>query len=500
MSGQVADPVQVLIVDDEVSIRWVLRQALREAGYTVHEAESAEAARSLLGRHSFQVALVDINLPGEDGLSFTKSSLKMIPDLAVLVMTGQDSMFHTIEAMKAGAYDYIAKPFDLEAVEQLVEKAAQDQRRQPASAKRKQARSGKSDLLVGSSSSMRELYKAIGRVADTDLTVLIQGESGTGKELVARSIHQHSGRAARSFVAINCAAIPSELLESELFGHEKGSFTGAVERKRGKLEIASGGTLFLDEIGDMPLVLQSKLLRVLQEQQFERVGGHQLVSTDLRVIAATHRNLEQRIKDGQFRMDLYYRLNVFPVKIAPLRERPEDIPELIEHILQRGCRELAVSRKEMATETMTVLQRYPWPGNVRELENTVKSLMITNFASVIPLESLPQSFVAPVPSQPVQESLEDLVLSQLRPVVKQYVQQEGQELMDLVMPQVERPLLHLLLEETRWNQQRAARILGINRNTLRKRIENLGLKRQQTYQPPSGVAESAPEALAAAAQ
>ena len=257
---------------------------------------------------------------------------------------------------------------------------------------------------------------------------------------------------------------------------------------------------FLDEIGDMPLVLQSKLLRVLQEQQFERVGGHQLVTTDLRVLAATHRNLEQRIKDGLFRTDLYYRLNVFPVRIAPLRERPEDIPELIEHILQRGYRELAVSRKEMATETMTALRHYPWPGNVRELENTVKSLMITNFASVIPLESLPQSFVTSMPSQSVQESLEDLALSQLRPVVKQYVRQEGQELMDLVMPQVERPLLHLLLEETRWNQQRAARILGINRNTLRKRIENLGLKRQQTYQPPSGAAELVPDALAVAAQ
>ena len=500
MSGQVADPVQVLIVDDEASIRWVLRQALREAGYAVHEAESAEEARMLLSRHPVQIALVDINLPGEDGLSFTKDALKVLPDLAVLIMTGQDSMFHTIEAMKAGAYDYIAKPFELNAVEQLVGKVVQDQRRQPSAAKRKQARSGASDLLVGSSPSMREVYKAIGRVADTDLTVLIQGESGTGKELVARSLHQHSRRAKRPFVAINCAAIPSELLESELFGHEKGAFTGAVERKRGKLEVASGGTLFLDEIGDMPLVLQSKLLRVLQEQQFERVGSHQLVSTDLRVIAATHRNLDQWIRDGLFRADLFYRLSVFPVQIVPLRERPEDIPELIEHFLQRGCRELAVSRKEMAPETMTALQHYPWPGNVRELENTVKSLMITNFAGVIPLESLPQSFVTSPSSPTVQESLEDLALGQLRPVVKQYVRQEGQGLMDLVIPQVERPLLHLLLEETRWNQQRAARILGINRNTLRKRIETLGLKRQQTYQPPSGAMDSAPEAMAAAAQ
>ena len=499
MSGQVADPVQVLIVDDEASIRWVLRQALREAGYAVHEAESAEDARLLLHKHPIQVALIDINLPGEDGLSLTKDALKASHELAVLIMTGQDSMFHTIEAMKVGAYDYIAKPFDLEAVEQLVDKVVQDQRRQPSSAKRKQARAGKTDLLVGSSPSMREMYKAIGRVADTDLTVLIQGESGTGKELVARSIHQHSGRANCSFVAINCAAIPSELLESELFGHEKGAFTGAVERKRGKLEIASGGTLFLDEIGDMPLVLQSKLLRVLQEQQFERVGGHQLVTTNLRVIAATHRHLEQRIQDGLFRADLYYRINVFPVRIAPLRERPEDIPELIEHFLQRGFREMAVSRKEMAPETMTALQQYPWPGNVRELENTVKSLMITNSVSVIPLESLPQSFVAPVPLQPVQESLEDLALNQLRPVVKQYVRQEGQALMDLVIPQVERPLLHLLLEETRWNQQRAARILGINRNTLRKRIETLGLK-QQTYRTSSGIAEPASEALVAEAK
>jgi two-component system nitrogen regulation response regulator GlnG len=389
-------------------------------------------------------------------------------------------MFNTVEAMKAGAFDYVAKPFNIDEIEELVKCAL----RVPLiTSENNSAKKGKSadDLLTGQSKVMRDLYKAIGRVAATDLTVLIQGESGTGKELIARSIHQHSLRAGQPFVAINCAAIPSELMESELFGHEKGAFTGATERKRGKLELASKGTLFLDEIGDMPMKLQSKLLRVLQEKQFERLGGHELITTDMRVIAATHQNLEKLISNSEFRTDLYYRLNVFPVNIAPLRERREDIPVLVEHFLRKGSKEMAVGRKEVEPEALNILTRFNWPGNIRELENTVKSLMITNVTGTITLDSLPKNLFERQPLADSEESLEEIASLKLEALVRDAVENNSDSLMADVLPQVERPLLRLLLEQTRWNQQRASRILGINRNTLRKKIEMLGLKNQKGF-------------------
>jgi two-component system nitrogen regulation response regulator GlnG len=311
------------------------------------------------------------------------------------------------------------------------------------------------------------------------LTVLIQGESGTGKELIARSIHQHSLRSSQPFVAINCAAIPSELMESELFGHEKGAFTGATERKRGKLELASQGTLFLDEIGDMPMRLQSKLLRVLQEKQFERVGGQELITTNMRVITATHQNLENLIKNSNFRTDLYYRLNVFPLNIAPLRERREDIPVLTEHFLEKGSKEMAVGSKTVEPEVMRVFALYNWPGNIRELENTVKSLMIINVTGTIMLDSLPKNLFRPQPVTDYGESLEEVASLKLEGLVRDAVEFDKDSLLAEVLPQVERPLLKLLLEQTNWNQQKSARILGINRNTLRKKIETLGLRNQR---------------------
>ena len=328
-----------------------------------------------------------------------------------------------------------------------------------------------------SSDLMRELFKSIGRVASTELTVLIQGESGTGKELIAKTIHQHSNRMG-PFVAINCAAIPSELLESELFGHEKGAFTGAVERKRGKLEQAGNGTLFLDEIGDMPLKLQSKLLRVLQERQFERIGGQELLTTNMRVIAATHRDLEQLMQQEQFRTDLYYRLNVFPLSIPPLRERVEDLPLLVEHFLKRGAREMAVGSKSLSPEAMDALKRYPWPGNVRELENTLKSLMITNVSNFISLDSFPGHLMKK--GKPVQQSgnLEEWIEDKIAPLVREGIDKNTDSLMQEVLHKVERPLLKLLLEETGWNQQKTSKLLGINRNTLRKKIETLRIRRK----------------------
>ena len=469
---------QILVLDDEHSIRWVLERTLSQAGYIPHLAADVLEARPLLQKHPIRLAFVDINLPGKDGLSFTREILKEFPSLLTIVMTGQSTMYNTVEAMKAGAFDYVAKPFNIDEIEDLVKRAL---RVPPSTPETKRIKSGKKsdDLLAGQSKVMRDLYKAIGRVAATDLTVLIQGESGTGKELIARSIHQHSLRSSQPFVAINCAAIPSELMESELFGHEKGAFTGATERKRGKLELASQGTLFLDEIGDMPMRLQSKLLRLLQEKQFERVGGRELITTNMRVIAATHQNLEDLIKNSKFRTDLYYRLNVFPLNIVPLRERREDIPVLTEHFLQKGSKEMAVGRKALEPEVMRVFALYNWPGNIRELENTVKSLMITNVTGTIMLDSLPNNLFRTQPVPDSGESLEEVASLKLEALVRDAVEFDKDSLLAEVLPQVERPLLKLLLEQTNWNQQKSARILGINRNTLRKKIETLGLRNQR---------------------
>jgi len=472
---QNTDLFQILILDDEQSIRWVLERTLTQAGYITYLAENALEARKILQKHSIRLAIVDINLPGIDGISFTREILQNYPSLLTIVMTGQSTVYSTVEAMKAGAFDYVAKPFNIDEIEELVGRA----QRIPID---KKDTSGvinnneiTSELLTGQSKVMRDIYKAIGRVAETDLTVLIQGESGTGKELVARSIHTHSLRADQPFVAINCAAIPSELMESELFGHEKGAFTGATERKRGKLELASKGTLFLDEIGDMSIRLQSKLLRVLQERQFERLGGHELIKTNMRVIAATHQNLEILIKNSEFRTDLYYRLKVFLINISPLRERREDIPILVEHFLRKGCEEMAVGRKVVNSEVMNVLKHFDWPGNIRELENTIKSLMITNITGTITLDSLPKNLFKKQ-TLSVLNNLEEIVSDKIETIVKDCIEFEKNSLMADVLNQIERPLLRIVLSQTKWNQQRAAKILGINRNTLRKKIEILNLK------------------------
>ena len=477
-----SDSIEILVVDDEQSIRWVLEQTLSQFGHALHLAETAEEASNLLKKVPIDIAFIDINLPDQDGLSLMEGALKQCPALLAIVITGQSTMYNTVTAMKMGAYDYLAKPFDIEDVESLIHQAVAvvfSNRRmtKPEGPVREE----KSEILVGNSKAMHRLYKAIGRVASTDLTVLILGESGTGKELIARSIHQHSARAEQPFIALNCAAIPSELLESELFGHEKGAFTGAAERKKGKLELAHSGTLFLDEIGDMPLKLQSKLLRVLQEKTFERVGGHEMITTDMRVIAATHRHLEKLIEEGRFRTDLYYRLNVFSTYIPPLRDRRDDIAILAEHFLRKGEQELAVYRKQLAPEALQALQRYHWPGNVRELENVIKSLMITNVTETITLDTIPHNILQHSPYlEEVEDPLEDLVYNKIKPVVTDYIQQEGTALMEVMMPQLERPLLKLTLEQTRWNQNRSSKILGINRNTLRKKIEQLGLHKAET--------------------
>ena len=389
-------------------------------------------------------------------------------------------MKNAVEAMKRGAYDYITKPFDLEVIDAIIEKVsrARDVSNQVSLLKQElKDRYQVEKNIIGNSAAMREVYKTIGKVAGSDITVLIQGESGTGKELIARAIHFNSTRLGKPFVAINCAAIPKDLLESELFGSERGAFTGATERKTGKFEQANHGTIFLDEIGDMPLDLQAKILRVLQEQEITRIGGSQNLSVDVRVVAATNQELQERVRSREFREDLYYRLNVVPINLAPLRERSEDIPALVEYFLERACAELEIPTKQCAPEAMELLSNYSWPGNVRELENTIKRGVILSsdpYLTTADFASLTnrQETIHAIPQE---QSLESLVEMKLRNSMNGIEKLDKGDIYDRVLEQVERPLIRYVLEKTRGNQVRAADILGINRNTLRKKISELGV-------------------------
>ncbi|MGE0917649.1 sigma-54-dependent transcriptional regulator [Trichlorobacter lovleyi] len=471
---------RILVADDEESMRWVLSKALRKKGYSVDLAADGNQALRQVREQSYDLVIVDIKMPGMSGLEFLDKARELRPDLLVVVMTAEASMKNAVEAMKRGAYDYITKPFDLEVIDAIIEKVsrARDVSNQVSLLKQElKDRYQVEKNIIGNSAAMREVYKTIGKVAGSDITVLIQGESGTGKELIARAIHFNSTRLGKPFVAINCAAIPKDLLESELFGSERGAFTGATERKTGKFEQANHGTIFLDEIGDMPLDLQAKILRVLQEQEITRIGGSQNLSVDVRVVAATNQELQERVRSREFREDLYYRLNVVPINLAPLRERSEDIPALVEYFLERACAELEIPTKQCAPEAMELLSNYSWPGNVRELENTIKRGVILSsdpYLTTADFASLTnrQETIHAIPQE---QSLESLVEMKLRNSMNGIEKLDKGDIYDRVLEQVERPLIRYVLEKTRGNQVRAADILGINRNTLRKKISELGV-------------------------
>ena len=499
------EPFHILVLDDEHSIRWVLERTLTQAGYIPHLATDAPEARQLLRKHAIRLALVDVNLPGLDGLSFTREILQEYPYLLIIVMTGQSTMYNTVEAMKAGAFDYVAKPFNIDEIEKLVKSALRVPLLTSESKGLKKVKVA-DDLLTGQSKVMRDLYKAIGRVAATDLTVLIQGESGTGKELIARSIYQHSLRADKSFVAINCAAIPSELMESELFGHEKGAFTGATERKRGKLEFASQGTLFLDEIGDMALATQTKILRALQEGEIQRVGSSETIKVDVRLLAATNKPLEEMVQEKTFREDLYYRLNVVRIQLPPLRQRMEDVPLLVDFVLKRLARDSKAGTKTISPEALSALSKYSWPGNVRELENLVYRSAVMAQSDTILLKDLPEELLAAVGcdmTTPV-PSLGDETLSNIDdraqnvgsievPHIEASAEQGlvglpdqpftevYQQLRDAhgtnILEHAEREIIRLTLEEVGGKQVKAAEILGMTRATLRKRMDQYDLQK-----------------------
>lgn len=464
---------RVLIADDEESIRWVLRQAILDLDWEADTASDGQEAWRKLLEGNFDVALVDIRMPGMDGLELLSRLREAQRDTSVIIITAQNTMANAIEAMKRGAYDYLTKPFDLDEVRILLRRV-EEMRRQSAELQRlEQDQRKRFELgveIVGQTPVMQEIFKTIGRVAPTDATVLIQGESGTGKELIARAIHAHSRRWSGPFVALNCSAVPRDLLESELFGHERGAFTGATEQRPGVFEVASNGTLFLDEVGDMPLELQAKLLRVVQERELTRVGGREVIKVNVRLIAATNQNLERAVKEGRFREDLYFRLAVVPIHVPPLRQRRSDIPELVRYFLEKINRELGTRVAGISDEALGKLLDHSWPGNVRELENTLVRAAVLAAGPLL----MPQDLVLPDSSAPPAAgdklSLEAAVRQAAESLLGSSKEFLPRNLYAWVMERVERPLIEFALERTGGNQLRAAALLGINRNTLHKKM------------------------------
>jgi two-component system nitrogen regulation response regulator GlnG len=464
----------LLIDDDPALIPEQVRQAFPAPRYQVEVAATGAAGLEQVRAGSPDVILLDLRLPDQSGLDVYQQIRRIdarIPVIFVTLAKGADA---AIEAMKQGAHDYLFKPLDLHQLQRVVAEALEVARRmrQPAVVAETAADPDVEGAIVGSCPAMREVYKAIGRVTAQNVPVLIAGESGTGKELVARAIYQHGPRAKAPFLALNCAAIPEQLLESELFGHEKGAFTGADRRRIGKFEQCSGGTIFLDEIGDMPLALQAKMLRLLQEQSFERVGGNETVQTDVRLIAATHHDLKADSAEGKFRPDLYYRLGVFTIDLPPLRERGDDLPLLVRHYLRRFSRELGREVREVPPEAMERLRGYPWPGNIRELQSVLKQALLRASGTVLISAFLPDlsgkpDEAAPAPPSGADFGLGDFIDRRLGP--------DASDLYAETHRQVDRLLLPRVLEYTGGNQHQAARLLGIARQTLRQKLRDLGL-------------------------
>ena len=465
----------LLIDDDPVMIPGQVRQAFPTPPHRVEVAGTGAKGLQRAGAGAPDVILLDLRLPDQSGLEVYQQLRRIDARIPVIFITMAKGADAAIEAMKQGAYDYLFKPLDLHQLRRVVGEALEvaQRMRQPAVVAETAADPDVDGAIVGSCPAMREVYKAIGRVAAQDVPVLITGESGTGKELVARAIYQHGPRAKGPFLALNCAAIPENLLESELFGHEKGAFTGADRRRIGKFEQCSGGTIFLDEIGDMPLALQAKILRLLQEQAFERVGGNETVTTNVRLIAATHRDLEAWSAEGKFRPDLYYRLGVFTIHLPPLRERGDDLPMLVHHYVRRFNRELGREVREIAAEAMERLSGHPWPGNIRELQSVLKQALLRSTGPVLIPAFLPSP--TGVPRTAAAAALSADESAPLESFIRQRLQAGSNDLYEETLRRVEQFLLPLVLQSTGGNKVQAARILGINRLTLRMKLREIGL-------------------------
>jgi two-component system, NtrC family, nitrogen regulation response regulator GlnG len=459
----------VWLIDDDPAVRWVLERALRGNGLSPRTFEAAEAALHALKSETPDAMIADIRLAGVSGLELLRLVREAHPELPVIVMTAHSDLSSALSAYKAGAFEYLPKPFDVDQAVALVKRAIQTS----PSASGETSPAPHVPELLGHAPSMQLVFRAIGRLARSSVTVLITGQSGTGKELVARSLHNHSPRAGKPFIALNTAAIPAELLESELFGHEKGAFTGAATQRYGRFEQADGGTLFLDEIGDMSPALQTRLLRVLAEGDFYRVGGQSSVRVDVRVIAATHQDLYERVQRGLFREDLYYRLNVIRIELPPLRSRPEDLPELLDHYMRFAAHELGVEPKTFAADALAKLECYEWPGNVRELVNLCRRLCVLAPGSEVRVEDLPPGML--VAHRPAVRTEADWVKA-LATWADREADSGENPLLHLAQPEFERVLIRSALKHSRGHRQDAARLIGWGRNTLTRKLKELDVR------------------------
>ena len=477
-------PPTVLVADDDRSIRTVLTQALGRSGYQVRSTSNAATLWRWVEEGEGDLVITDVVMPDENGLDLIPRIRRVRPDLRVVVMSAQSTLLTAVKAAQRGAFEYLPKPFDLQELLAVVGRALAAPLPEALAMPPAAPRDAEEKLpLIGRSAAMQEIYRTIARLTTADLTVMINGESGTGKELVARALHDYGRRRGGPFVPINMAAIPRELIESELFGHERGAFTGATNRNVGRFEQANGGTLFLDEIGDMPPEAQTRLLRVLQEGEFTTVGGRQPIRANVRIVAATHRDLRQAIRQGAFREDLFYRLNVVPIRLPPLRERSEDIADLARHFLERARAE-GLPAKTLDAAAVEALRFYRWPGNVRELENVMRRLAALCPDEVIGAASVraeltdsdppPGAVPPPAEGAAANEPLGRAVERHIRQFLAAY--RDGiapADMYDRVLAEVERPLIQMTLAATRGNQIKAAAMLGLNRNTLRKKIRDL---------------------------
>jgi two-component system nitrogen regulation response regulator GlnG len=458
---------KVWVVDDDRSIRWVLEKALKQADLEPTCFEDVGGVLAALARQTPAAILTDIRMPGEDGIALLTRLRETHPDLPVIVMTAHSDLDSALAAYQGGAFEYLPKPFDVDEAVALVRRAL---------ARRPTAQtSGAAPLsmpeIIGAAPSMQEVFRAIGRLSRSHITVLINGESGTGKELVAHALHRHSPRAVQPFIALNMASIPRDLLESELFGHEKGAFTGAQAQRRGRFEQADGGTLFLDEIGDMPAELQTRLLRVLADGEFYRVGGHDPIRVSVRIIAATHQDLEARVREGRFREDLFHRLNVIRIHIPPLRERREDIPLLMCHFLNQAAAEIGGEAKQLRPEVIQYLSNLDWPGNVRQLENTCRWLTVMAAGHEVYLDDLPPELRNPASGAGGGDDWQ----ASLRGYARQFLTRGGKGLHTEINAAFERLLIEVALAHTGGRKQDAAKLLGWGRNTLTRKLKELGM-------------------------
>jgi len=469
----------ILVADDDAAIRTVLNQALSRAGYEVRSTGNAATLWKWISQGEGDLVITDVVMPDENAFDLLPRIKKLRPDLPVVVMSAQNTLMTAIRASERGAYEYLPKPFDLKELIAIVGRALSEPKGRPQSAQKPEE--FETMPLVGRSPAMQEIYRVLARLMQTDLTVMISGESGTGKELVARALHDYGKRRSGPFVAINMAAIPRDLIESELFGHEKGAFTGATMRNSGRFEQAEGGTLFLDEIGDMPMEAQTRLLRVLQQGEYTTVGGRTPIKSDVRIIAATNKDLRILIQQGLFREDLYFRLNVVPLRLPPLRERIEDVPDLIRHFFTQAERE-GLPPKQIDQEALEHLKRYRWPGNIRELENLARRL-----AALYPQETITAAVIDSELAQPAITSVgdekrtEETLAANVERHLAHYFASFGDGLpppglYHRILREIEYPLLTAALVASRGNQIRAAELLGVNRNTLRKKIRDLDIQ------------------------